>query len=176
MKDPRQQIERFFKKHQAFFDQKAPAIIAKTAVESFKGNFTTKSFDGKPWQPLSKSYKPKKGSMMVRSSLLVNSIRESVVSPQRVVISAGNSKVPYARIHNQGGVINQAARSETFKRNRSPLKGGKGGGKFRKGTTPGQGLTFKARTITIPKRQFMGYSQGLNKAIMARFKEIYKFT
>lgn len=173
------QIDSFFRKHQKFFREDAPAIIAKTAVEYYKGSFRTKSFDGKPWPALSKRYKPTRGSMMVRSSKLMNSIRDTQTTPDKVVISAGNSQIPYARIHNEGGVINRAARSELFVRNRytrgKKAKAFGGKGLFKKGTSAGRGLTFRASQVRMPQRQYLGYATDLNKRIIDRFKAAYKF-
>ena len=74
--------------------------------------------------------------------------------------------VPYAEIHNNGGEIKQASRSETFLRNRHKetvyYKKGKNAGimkqmkgQFAKGTTAGKGFTFAERTIKIPRRQML---------------------
>ncbi|MDO9554540.1 phage virion morphogenesis protein [Rhodonellum sp.] len=175
----KQEIEAFFQEHKRFFDKQAPAIIAKTAVEYYKARFTEKNWDGNAWPEISKTYKPKRGSLMVRSSKLMNSIRDTQTTQTKVVISAGNSKVPYAKIHNEGGTITRGARSETFVRNRykkGPKSKAFGGmGLFRKGVEPGKGLSFKAYTISIPKRQFMGYAASLNEKIIQRFKDAYKF-
>tara|TARA_R110002012_G_scaffold94083_2_gene227969 strand:- start:1019 stop:1531 length:513 start_codon:yes stop_codon:yes gene_type:complete len=164
-----QQINKFFAKQKQFFDHQAPGIISKTAVEYYKESFRKKAFDGKPWPAMSKGYKPKRGSLMVRSSKLLNSIRDTMTTAERVVISAGNSKVPYAKIHNEGGVINRASRSELFIRNRN-----KANNRFRKGTKSGRGSTFKSFTARMPQRQFMGYSFELNERIIKRIKAAYK--
>lgn len=167
------QIDRFFKKINAFVDKDVPAIIRQSGVEYFKGSFTRKAFDGIAWAPHSTKYKPKGGSLMVKSSKLMNSI-SGTIKPDRVTFNAGNSKVPYAKIHNEGGVINRAARSETFQRNRyskGPKSKAFGGlGLFKKGTTAGKGLSFKAYTINIPQRQYMGYAKELNVIIIERIK------
>lgn len=172
MKSPEAQLNQFFQKQNRFFSKDIPAIISKTSVEYFKESFRAKSFDGKPWPSLSKRYKPKRGSMMVRSSKLMNSIRDTETTATKVVISAGNSRVPYAKIHNEGGVIQKAARSETFVRNRytrgAKSKAFGGLGLYKKGTKAGQGLTFKAHQINMPKRQFMGYAFELNERIIRR--------
>lgn len=153
-------------------DNQVPAIIAGTALEYYRESFRTKNFAGVPWQ---KTKRPvKKGTLMVRSSALVNSIRPSMVTASRVKMSAGNSKVPYARVHNEGELITRAARSETFVRNRY-TRGAKakyfgGMGAYKKGTTPGQGLSFKAYSYRMPKRQFMGHSAQLNKRIILRIR------
>ena len=75
-------------------------IVAETATEYFKGRFRDKAYDGRPWR---RTAKPT-GSTLVESGNLMNSIRPSEVSESRVVISAGNDKVPYARVHNEGGI------------------------------------------------------------------------
>ncbi|MGV3705437.1 MAG: hypothetical protein ACO1NU_08665 [Arcticibacter sp.] len=149
-----------------------PTIIAETSTEYFKESFRTKSFNGVKWKETKR--KVSRGSLMVRSGALVSTIKPSLVSSERVRISAGSSRVPYARVHNEGGLIRRASRSETFVRNRHTRgKKGKmfgGMGAFRKGTTPGQGLTFKAYEYRMPQRQFMGHSAILNKRIIMRIK------
>lgn len=161
-------INQFFRQYHRFFDQRAPQVLAETAVEYYKERFRLKNWDGAPWPPLSKRYKPKKGSMMIRTAKLMNSIN-SRIAKDRVVISAGNSRVPYAKIHNEGGEIQLRARSETFRRNRAR------GGRFKKGTSSGRGFSFRASKIRIPRRQFMGHSNQLNERIIRRFKEEFKF-
>lgn len=150
-------------------DSAVPGIIAETANEYFKESFTRKGWDNSPWAPVKKANK--RGTLMVRSAKLVDSIRPSTVSPGRIVISAGSSKVPYARIHNEGGLISRAARSETFLRNRQTS--GKGKGRFKRGTTAGQGFSFSASSYNMPQRQFMGHSAILNKRIITRIKQAF---
>ena len=171
-----EKLNAWFKRLDQKLTEGVAPIVAETAVEYFKESFTTKSFNGKAWQ---KTKRPNpKGSLMVRSGKLVNSIRPAKVDSNRVVISAGSSRVPYARIHNEGGAITQAARTETFVRNRY-TRGARGKmfggmGAFKRGTTPGQGYTFKERSIKIPARPFMGGSAILNKRIITRIKAYLK--
>lgn len=169
MRDPKKQIDQFFQKHRAYFDKQVPGLISKTAVEYYKGRFREKNWDGRPWPATAKSYKPRRGSLMVRSAKLMNSIVDSYQAPEKVVILAGNSKVPYARIHNEGGEIRRKSRSETFQRKRSK------GGKFQKGTTSGRGFSFRASVSRMPQRQFLGYANQLNDKVISRFKDTYKF-
>jgi phage gpG-like protein len=174
-KDNKQKIQQFFAKLKADIQVKVPVIIAETAVESFKENFTSKSWNGAPWPKVKRPVK--RGSMMVRTGALMASIRPVEVSMIRVAINAGSSKVPYARVHNEGEIINRAARSETFVRNRyttgkkSKYFGGMGA--FKKGTTAGRGLTFKAYSYSMPRRQFMGHSHQLNDRIIKRIKDSF---
>ncbi|MGB4776139.1 MAG: phage virion morphogenesis protein [Daejeonella sp.] len=146
-----------------------PGVIAETATEYFKESFTRKNWDNRPWQETKKTVN--RGSLMVRSGQLLNSIRPALISAPKVTISAGSSKVPYARVHNEGAMISRAARSETFKRNR--IGKGKNTGRFKKGTTASQGFTFKAFTYKMPQRQYMGHSAILNKRIIQRIKTIF---
>ena len=82
--------------------QALPDIVAEEAVEYSRRRFTEKAFDGKPWRPVSPNYHPRRGTLLVRSGALLNSVRVASVTPQKVVITAGNSKVAYARAHNEG--------------------------------------------------------------------------
>lgn len=87
----------------------AAEIVAETATEYYKSTFKKKAFDGNPWTP---AKVPKTtGSLLIDSGALVNSIRPAVITPQRVVISAGNEKVDYAQAHNEGfkGVVSVKA-------------------------------------------------------------------
>lgn len=119
-------------------------IISETATEYFKMTFRTKSFDGKPWRRTVK----KTGSTLVESGNLMNSIRPAEVSEKRVVISAGNEKVPYARVHNEGGV------QYVKPHHRTSVKGKR----YRV-----RGYSYKAW-----QRQFMGYSKELMDIIENR--------
>lgn len=144
-----------------FINFQVPIIVQKTAESDFRQNFTNKGFDGRQWPETKKPIK--KGSLMVRTGQLLGSIRGAVLSPSLVRISAGNPQVPYAQVHNEGGTISRAARSETFTRNRA--KAGKRKGQFRKGTSDGQGFSFKAYSYNMPQRQFMGRSESLSRKI-----------
>lgn len=171
-KDAKAQIDQFFKKLNGFVQKEVPKIVRQTGEEYFKDSFNRKGFDGKPWAPHSKKYKPKNGSLMVKSSNLQKSIT-STIKPDRVTFYAGNSKVPYARIHNEGGIIKRAARSEIFIRNRSS-NGRFRGLKKKEKYKSGRGLSFKAYSITMPKRQFIGPAAELNTLIMDRIKLKFK--
>lgn len=128
-----------------------PHIVAETATEYFKSTFRKKAFDGKPWP----SGRPKRrGSLLVDSGALMNSIRPSLVSRERVRISAGNEKVNYAQIHNEGlvGSINVKAHKRKGKK-----------GKM-------HNVKAHKRNVRMPKRQFMGHAEELNKLIHRRIE------
>ena len=83
----------------AKIESAAPAVVAETAVEYYKERFKEKAFDGAPWVP----GRPKKsGSLLVQSGNLMNSIRPDYVGPDKVIISAGNAQVPYAKEKDAG--------------------------------------------------------------------------
>ncbi len=129
----------------------AADIVAETATAYYKGTFRSKEFDGNPWaQPKM----PKKtGSLLIDSGALVNSIRPAVVTPQKVVISAGNSKVDYAQVHNEGfsGTVSVPAHTRRTKNKDVPVKA-------------------HTRKANIIKREFMGDSHELNEQIHARIE------
>ncbi|MBQ4126643.1 MAG: phage virion morphogenesis protein [Alistipes sp.] len=133
--------------------EESSEIIAEEATEYFKERFTEKEWDGTPWPP-AKSPK-RSGSLLVRSSALLNSIRPTEVTKDRVVITAGNQKVTYAQVHNEGfsGKVNVDA----FTRNV-------------KGKT--QQVRAHTRNTTIPKRQFMGETEELDERILGRIETL----
>lgn len=115
---------------------------------------------GRPkWVPLAKStirdrkrkgYWP--GKILQREgggSGLLGSITERYSENSAEV---GSNK-SYAAIHQFGGTIRQSARSSSYKQNR--YTSGRRKGKFKKGTSAGQGHSYRSRTIRIPARPFL---------------------
>lgn len=129
----------------------AAEIVAETAVEYFKDSFTRKEFDGNPWKP---GQDKETGSLMVESANLMNSITPVEINRERVVISAGNDKVRYAKPHNEG--FKGAVTINPFTR------------------ANGQQVKQHTRKMNIPKRQFMGKAVALAKAIKARLNQFLK--
>ncbi len=95
------------------------------------------------------------GSLLVNSSALLNSIRPAVVTPERVVISAGNDKVTYAAAHNEGyrGPVDVRAHQRTVKKT---------------GTV--YDVRAHTRMADIVQRRFMGDSEELNGMIRDRIE------
>lgn len=91
--------------------QEVANLSAATGVSYFKGAFHSKAFDGKAWAraKIDEAGKRRRGSLMVQSAALMNSVRTAEVTPERVVWSAGNNKVPYAQVHNEGGRAGRGA-------------------------------------------------------------------
>lgn len=130
----------------------AADIVAETATAYYKGTFRTKEFDGNPWvQP---KVPKRTGSLLIDSGELVNSIRPAIVTPQRVVVSAGNSKVDYAQVHNEGfkGTVTVPAHVRKTKK-WGDVK-----------------VKEHNRQVNIPQREFAGDSNELNEQIHARIE------
>lgn len=91
--------------------QEIAELAAATGVSYFKGSFRRKGFDGVAWPPAKtvRAGKRRGGSLMVRSAALLNSVRAAEVAQDRVVWAAGNEKVPYAQVHNEGGRAGRGA-------------------------------------------------------------------
>ncbi len=141
-----------------------PDIIAETATENFVENFQREGFDGQSWRPLSfktlKNQRRSTGRILTRTGQLQRSIRPTIVEPTQVRISAGNTKVNYARVHNEGYVGVQTIQSYT---NRNFMGRGK----------PVQIKAHKRRMV-IPQRQFMGRNRLLFTEIKSRLKNHFK--
>lgn len=164
---------------------KVPNIVAETAVEFFKERFQTKEWEGEPWPQTKRVVR--KGSLLVRTSALVNSIRPSLVAFNKVRISAGNEKAPYARPHNEGGTLHPTvtpamrkwAWAQYYKAGGSSAKTAKDKGLTKSAYSAEKGseiLFYKRLALTkktkldviIPRRQFMGHSDRLNAKIHER--------
>jgi hypothetical protein len=155
-------INDFFGGFKTAIKDKFPSLLADAATEFYKERFNTKEWNNVPWVPAKNP--PARGSLMQRSTNLQSSVRPSTVSPTKVIISAGSSQVPYARVHNEGLRIKgiQNVRAYTNKN----LFG------------KGKQIQIKAHTRSVdfqmPKRQFMGKSEPLFISIKQRFKAEFK--
>lgn len=127
-------------------------IIAETATTYYKERFKSKAFDGQMWLP--SSINKTRGSLLIDTGKLVNSIRPSYVSSSRVIISAGNNKVNYAQTHNEGSRAVVQIKAHTRK------------------SQSGKVSQVKAhnKSMNIPQRQFMGEAKELNRKIKERIK------
>jgi len=143
-----------------------PNLVAETAVEFFKERFRTKEWDGVPWKPYGNpAREPKRGSLLNRNAGgLVSTIKPSIVTSQLVRISAGGRGVNYARVHNEGLRV-RAIQNVRGYHNINFM----GKGKRVQIQPHNRKIDF-----TMPKRQFMGKSEPLLKAIGTRFKNNFK--
>jgi hypothetical protein len=167
------EIDEFFDKlTDEFFKQQVPNIIAEKATEFFKERFTTKEWDGVPW-PETKT-PVKRGTLMIRSGALVNSIQPKTVTSEKVVISAGNEKVNYARAHNEGETITVPVTPKM--RKFAWAMHYKEAGDDKKADTAWKGLALTKKetlTIKLPMRRFMGHSDKLNDVILQSLKDAF---
>ena len=145
-----QQITDLGQKLQTRFQE----IATAEALRFIGGNFAAQGYQGAGfirWAARKSTSKKNAGrAILVKSGRLKRGWRGRNSAPGEVTI--GND-VPYAEIHNNGGTINKAARSETFLRNRY-VKGAKKG-MFKKGSVQGKGFSFKEHGVTMPRRQMM---------------------
>lgn len=91
--------------------QEIANMVAVTGVSYFKAAFRNKEFNGSKWPEakVDKNKKRKRGSLMVESAALMNSVRTAEATPEQVKWTAGNDKVPYAQVHNEGGRAGRGA-------------------------------------------------------------------
>lgn len=160
-------LNSWFAQFEHRFETTVPNIVAETATEYFKDRFRTQEWDGKPWQALSPAYAAKKARgrnrILTRTGALLNSIRPSEVNQNRVVISAGNVKVPYARAHNEGLRITGVRNVKSYT-NRNFMGKGK----------PVKIKAHKRQVnYQMPRRQFMGHSVHLNRLLIDRLTRAF---
>ena len=156
---------------------KLPTVVGNEALKFTQERFIQQDWldnGSQPWQERSAKNKKNQGrKILVKTGRLFRSPRIIETGTNRVVI--GVTDVPYAAIHNYGGEIHQAARSETFARDR--ITRGKNKGKFKKMKVSAfragssKGFSFKERTIRMPKRQFIGNSPELRSRLVEKAQQ-----
>lgn len=155
-----------------------PRVVGQLAVNFFKDNFRRQAFSGeRPWParkepsyPLAKfgRKQKKKRALLVKSGALRRSIRVIDLGANYVVVG---TTLPYAALHNQGGVVNQtilptAKMKKWFWANHYAAK--KAGDEKAAEAWKRRALSSKPlrRTIKIPQRKFIGHSPRLNAMIV----------
>ncbi len=163
-----QQINDWFNRFEHKFETAVPTIIAETATEYFQEAFNKQAWDKTPWEPLNKKYASKKtrgkGRILTASGILQRSIRPTEVTANKIVITGGNSKTPYARVHNEGLRVSGSRNVRNYTNKNFMGKG--------------KPVKIKAHTRTVnyqmKQRQFMGHSIYLNQAIRDRLTLAFK--
>lgn len=131
-----------------------PAELSFLAAEFFDNSFRLQGFldaSLKPWAPR----KAEAGGRAILIS--TGALRGSVyANPSGSIarVTAGNSKVPYAKIHNEGGTIPVTVKMKKFF-----------WAKFKETKAEGWRALALSKSITIPARQFMGDSKALDEKI-----------
>jgi phage gpG-like protein len=138
-------------------------IIAKRAagqgISHFKGSFFKQGFTDRGFMPWPNRADNLGHKILRQSNNLMDSIKATTVTADRVEITAGEG-LPYAAIQNNGGTITVRVTPKMRKFGWYMFK------KTGKQHWKGLALTKKERlTIKIPQRQFIGNSEVLNKNI-----------
>lgn len=167
MSKPLKQIQKDYQK----LKRRLPRIIGQYAVNFSKDSFRRQGFKNggriNKWKQRDRSNEKgkKKGATLVRSGALKRSVRIIRASASEVVIG---SDVPYAKIHNEGGMINQQVTAKQRAFFWAKYKATKN--EMYKRMALAASLEIK-----MPQRQFMGDSTDLRKEVNQHiFKELKK--
>lgn len=129
--------------------QKIMKDVRVELTEECDRNFERKAFFDRKWAPLSPNYRPKTGSMLNRTGALRRGLR-SRINGTKLIYS---NSVPYAGIHNFGGVIQQDFVPSPSMRKRAMSKYKKTRSKEDMRIAVAKRIK---RTIKIPARPFVG--------------------
>lgn len=146
-----------------------PAKMGNMAERHFKESFRAKGFDDNGLQRWPPRKAAGRGSLMIQSGALKRSIHRSRMTANSVTITAGDGKVPYAKIHNEGGTTHPTV---TAKMIAFAYHMSKGAG------TPEQAKMWRGiahtrknkLTVNIPQRKFMGRSKSLDRKTIEMIK------
>ena len=159
-------INTYFAGFDERFRTRVPNVIAETAVEFYQERFQpgNEDWNGVKWPALNTKYAAKKtigkGRILTKNTFLMRSIRPSTVEASRVRISAGNSKVPYAKIHNTGEAVKGIQFVKAHKRSNA----------FGRGKVADIPAHQRTVDYKMPKRQFMGFNKELKDRMMTRLR------
>ena len=141
--------------------------LANIAKTEFLNNFKNQGFDGVGWKDVKRRTNPTKSDIKnggsTRSILIGKGsgrLRRDVANS--VTTGRKNSNLSYtlvvqndyASIHNNGGIINKSASGKT--------------------TTGRTRFAKKGHNIVIPKRQFVGTTDSLNRKMLAKIESKLK--
>jgi phage gpG-like protein len=94
-------------------DKELPIILSNEAVNFYRFSFRRKGFVDKKFEHWKKT-KKETGSTLIKTHHLQNSIRVAKRASSGFLVVAGNQKVPYAKIHNEGRKIRITKKSHKF--------------------------------------------------------------
>lgn len=136
------------------------------AVRFSKERFRQKNWVDTTPQPWAPRKRKNKGTLMVATGRLKRSIR--VINKTATSVTIGTD-VPYARIHNEGGIIKETVhiRKHTRKRSTRQTRG--------KGRIAVKAHSRKMNT-KVPERPFIGESQALLNKIERKMDLLIKKT
>ena len=137
------------------------------AVNFSKDRFRFKNWIDKTAEKWQARKRPYRGSLLLRTGRLKRSIRKIASGDYYVVVG---TDVPYAQLHNEGGIVNKVAQVKAHTRKviiRQRKINRKG-----KVTTKAIGSKIvnvrahnRKMNLTMPKRQFLGESELLMRRI-----------
>lgn len=154
-------------------------LLSVQAQNYFVKSFTNQGFNDKPWKevqrrdPKTRAYKyPLTKGLQRRTAPILTgagykhrggTLRRAVGTMSSTAQITGMQirmtvDVPYAQIHNDGGIISKRSRSAVVHFGNN---GNRVAFSTKKNATFAQKVSIGAHTITIPQRQFIGQTQEL---------------
>ena len=166
MDDLERQFREFYEKTRRTLSR-LPVLAAQDAVNFFQDSFRRQAWIGdttEPW-PARKSDKTRRDAgraILVKSGRLKRSVRKIKADWDAVIVG---TSLPYAKAHNEG--LNEQVQVKTHVRKVSSrnTRVSTGGRRSQRTST---GIAFVSghnRKMRMPRRQFLGESQWLNRKI-----------
>ena len=155
-----------------------PNTLAVIGQNIFSRAFNDSKWNGQAWAPRAHTSKKQQGKHLL---VATGRLRQAVFHCKRKADWGSilwGVDLPYAKAHNEGfdGEVQAHSRTSTLKRHVSGGYSGVRGGRVRTGgggtlRIKGASHTVKAHHMKLPKRQFMGDSPDLRKAITESIKK-----
>jgi phage gpG-like protein len=171
--------------------ERAIILIGNEAKNFFVNSFREQGFEDKTvekWKPRKIEGKRKGRAILVDSGDLRRSIIRQPVNKAQLSVKI-STDVPYAKIHNEGGIINKSASTSIlhFRDVMTNIETGAVTRRFAKNrqtgmrhlrATSAMKVDIGAHSIKMPKREFIGNSYKLNelckKIVVSQLDKIFK--
>jgi phage gpG-like protein len=172
--------------------ERAIILIGNEAKNFFVNSFRLQGFEDRTvekWKPRKKETKRSIGrAILVKSGDLRRSIIRQPVNKANLSVKI-STDLPYAKVHNEGGIINKGSSSSVlhFRDVMTNIETGKVTRRFAKNrqtgmrhlrATSAMKVDIGAHSINMPKREFIGNSYKLNenckKIVISQLDKIFK--
>lgn len=146
-------------------------IMGNDALNHFEASFRNQGFTDESlvkWKPRKRTERSRGGfrAILTKTGRLRRSLRRFKIGQYAIRIA---TNVPYATIHNEGGVIEKEARKGVT--NLKISRDGRSRFASKKKANFQVDSVFKEHNIKMPKRQFVGYSGKLNRSLIKKFND-----
>lgn len=160
----------------------APKVLGNEGQKAILENFAKESWEGKKWRlRIQQGHKENKKPILIgRTRKLIRAARRSYKGNFNGKLKWSIDGVPYAQVHNDGGIIHRKAhkRTATIKRKIGGNAGFVNGvwkkGRYKTVSFQGERHNVSSSSFKMPKRRYMEASPKFKKRLLDKLEQVFK--